>query len=143
MHVDADQLVTALRAAGLRVTRSRRAVCEMVAAHHDEHLTAQAIADRLDGDVDQSTVYRTLDALEKAGVVTHTHLGHGPLVYHLAEDEPHQHLVCSECGSAVAFDPAVMDAAVAEIRRATGFEIDPSHYALGGRCAACAGRGTA
>lgn len=138
MHVDPDTLVDALRAAGMRVTRPRRRVCEVVAAHHAEHLTAQAITGRLDGEVDQSTVYRTLDALEESGVISHTHLGHGPPVFHLADDDPHQHLVCSECGKAVAFDPGLMEGAADAVRRATGFLIDPTHYALGGVCAECA-----
>ena len=121
----------------MRVTRPRRAVCEVVAEHHTEHLTAQAIVEMLAGDVDQSTVYRTLDALEEAGALTHTHLGHRPPVYHLADDEPHQHLVCERCGRAVAFDPSLMDPAVDAIREATGFEIDPSHFAIAGLCVDC------
>lgn len=138
MHADAERLVMALRQAGMRVTRPRRLVAEVIARDHDDHLTAPAITRRLAGAVDQATVYRTLDALEEAGVLMHTHLGHGPPVYHLADDDPHQHLVCSSCGRAVAFDPSLMDTAVDAVRRATGFEIDPTHYAVGGLCAECA-----
>lgn len=137
MHVTTDSLVTALRDAGMRVTRPRRMVCEVIARHHAEHLTAASITDRLSGAVDQSTVYRTLDALQEAGAVTHTHFGHGPLVYHLAGDEPHQHLVCDRCGRAVAFDPSVMDGVIAAIRAQTGFAVDTSHVALSGTCADC------
>jgi Fur family ferric uptake transcriptional regulator len=137
VHVTTESLVSALRSAGIRVTHPRRAVCEVVARHHGDHLTAAAITERLAGAADQSTVYRTLDVLEQAGVLTHSHLGHGPSVYHLADDEPHQHLVCDVCGRAFAFDLGVLEAPIAQIRRDLGFVVDPAHFALSGRCARC------
>ena len=47
-----------------------------------------------------STIYRNLDDMERLGVVTHAHLGHGPAVYHLASTA-HGHLVCEGCGTAI------------------------------------------
>lgn len=138
MHLTTDDLVDALRRAGLRATASRRAVCRVIAASHADHLTAAVITDRLVGEADQSTVYRTLDALESVGVVTHTHLGHGPSVYHLADDAPHQHLVCSVCGTAIELGPVDFAAAFAVVAQRTGFVLDPGHFALSGRCARCA-----
>lgn len=137
MHVTADTLVEALRTAGLRVTAPRRAVCEIVARHHAEHLTAAAITERLEGVADQSTVYRTLDVLEEAEILSHTHLGHGASVYHLAGDEPHQHVVCAECGRVVSLDEDLFVGLVAAIRQSTGFEVDTTHFALSGRCPDC------
>jgi Fe2+ or Zn2+ uptake regulation protein len=141
VHVTTDSLIATLRAAGFRVTGPRRAVCEVVADHHSEHLTAASVTERLGGAVDQSTVYRTLDVLERGGVITHTHLGHGPSVYHLVGDTPHQHLVCDSCGTAIAFDVSVLDDAIAAIRDDTGFAVDPAHFALSGRCADCEAEG--
>lgn len=137
VHISTESLVAALREAGLRVTAPRRAVCEIVARDHDAHLTAAAISERLEGDVDQSTVYRTLDALQDVGILEHTHLGHGASVYHLAGDEPHQHVVCESCGRVVSLDTALFDGVVARILEETGFEVDPTHFALSGRCEDC------
>lgn len=138
MHVTTDDLIAALRRAGLRATVSRRAVCRVIAESHAEHLTAATITARLVGEADQSTVYRTLEALESVGVVTHTHLGHGPSVYHLADAAPHQHLVCSSCGAAIELHPDDFDRAFAVVRDRTGFVLDPGHFALSGRCPRCA-----
>lgn len=140
MHVSADDLITALRGRGLRVTAPRRAVCRIVAGEHDRHLTAPGITAALAGEADQATVYRTLEALEEAGVLTHTHLGHGPSVYHLADTPPHHHLVCDECGTAIELEGSVLEEALAAIGRATGFVPDPGHVAISGRCARCASR---
>jgi len=138
MHLDADQLVAALRTAGLRATAPRRAVCRVIAEHHDRHLTPAAIGELLAGQVDQSTVYRTLEALESAGVLRHTHLGHGPSVYHLADEPAHQHLVCIECGVTIQVDLNDLRELLDAIASRTGFVPDPAHFAVSGRCARCA-----
>jgi Fur family transcriptional regulator, ferric uptake regulator len=131
----ADQMLDQLRESGNRVTTARRLV---VATLLDStiHLTAEdlaAIIHEQHPEVHLSTVYRTLDSLEKLGIVEHTHVGHGGSVYHVGAT--HQHLVCEECG-------AVLDAPVhvlADLRdtlRATyGFELHVGHFALLGRCA--------
>ena len=50
--------------------------------------------------VNISTVYRTLELLEKLGLVSHTHLGHGAPAYHATTEPDHLHLVCRDGGRA-------------------------------------------
>jgi Fur family ferric uptake transcriptional regulator len=144
VHITSDDLTDALREHGMRVTEPRRAICEVLARSHDEHLDAPTIharvAAEVDTAVDQSTVYRTLDALEEIGLLTHTHLGHRPAAYHLSEEERHQHFVCDVCGKTVAVPGTAIDDWAADIRARTGFVVDPGHFALSGRCADCAAR---
>ena len=141
MHITADRLLDALRAEGLRITEPRRAVCEVIARAHDRHLTAQDIHDaarnELGAEVDRSTVYRTLEMLEEADILRHSHLGQGASVYHLASEPRHQHLVCSQCGSTQALSAQDLAAVVEAIRERTGFVPDP-HVALTGVCGNCA-----
>ncbi|MEX0756882.1 MAG: transcriptional repressor, partial [Acidimicrobiia bacterium] len=94
----ADDLTGALRAAGMRITRPRVALCEVLADARHEHLTPQVLhgraEERLGGRIDPSTVYRTLEALTECGAVYHVHLGHGAAVIHLSDlDEHHHHFV--------------------------------------------------
>ena len=102
MHIGPETLIDALRQQGLRITQARRTVCSIIAERHGEHLTAASILEEVrigrSASADQSTVYRTLDALEESGLVVHSHLGHGPAVYHLAAEAEHQHIVCRVCG---------------------------------------------
>ncbi len=139
--VAAEDLIAALRQKGLRVTRPRRAVCEALVSSRGEHLTAADIHARaaasVDAAVDQSTVYRTLDTLEEAGLLTHTHLGHGALVYHLAAEEPHVHLVCNRCGRAIGVPESDLAGFFDELTRLTGFAADPIHVAIAGICGEC------
>lgn len=140
MHIAADELLDVLRSEGLRITSARRAVCEVIAASHGDHLTAQAIhdvaRDELKANVNRSTVYRTLEALESAGVLEHSHLGQGASVYHLASEPRHQHLICSRCGATKSLAADDLRAVINEIQRRTGFVPDP-HVALTGLCARC------
>ncbi len=142
MHIAPETLLDALRSQDLRVTKARRAVCAIIAQRHGEHLTAANILAAVDADpearADQSTVYRTLDALEAAGLLAHSHLGHGPAVYHLASEAAHQHVVCSRCGATAAVPAGGLSEWLDDLRARTGFEVDPTHFAVTGLCPDCA-----
>lgn len=141
MHISPDTLTDALREQGMRITKARRAVCAVIARLHGEHLTAAMILEQVDANpeakADQSTVYRTLDALENAGLLVHSHLGHGPAVYHLASDAAHQHVICSRCGTTATVPAAGLSTWLEELRAATGFAVDPTHFAVTGICPDC------
>jgi Fur family ferric uptake transcriptional regulator len=142
MHTTAEALIDVIRARGRRVTAPRRAICEVIAADHGGHLTAagilEAVRDRGSTSIDQSTVYRTLEVLEEAGILTHSHLGHGASVYHLSEEASHQHLVCERCGRTAAVPERDLGGFFADITARTGFVPNPRHFAVSGLCAACA-----
>lgn len=128
-----------IRANGGRVTRPRRAILQSLIDH--EHPTAEQLTANVKDrqpDVHESTVYRFLEELERLGVVDHVHLGHGPAVYHFADDT-HHHLVCHTCGQVV----EVPDQTFGNLRRRLltdfDFEIDPRHFAILGRCRTCSG----
>lgn len=140
--------VARLRADGDRVTPARVAVLRTLAGT-DEHLSADEIGVRvreLEPAVHQATVYRTLDALSRSGIVAHVHLPHGPATYHLAAPEahPHLHLSCRDCDTVLDAPEDLLTEARARLLDEFGFALDPSHVALTGRCARCrTGSGTA
>jgi Fe2+ or Zn2+ uptake regulation protein len=134
-----ETVLELLRANGGRVTSPRRAILRAL-IDHDGHPTAEQLTSAVQADqpdVNESTVYRFLDELERLGVVDHVHLGHGPAVYHFADDA-HLHLVCETCGRVT----EVPDKVVATLRRQLhaefAFDIDPRHFAVLGRCKVCA-----
>ncbi|MBV8302285.1 MAG: transcriptional repressor, partial [Candidatus Dormibacteraeota bacterium] len=74
-----EGMVARLRDDGVRITTARRLVLQGL-IHGAGHPTAEellAAVRELAPDVHPSTVYRNLDELERLGIVTHTHLGHG------------------------------------------------------------------
>jgi Fur family transcriptional regulator, ferric uptake regulator len=137
-----DRLVALIREQGERVTTARRALITALVQARG-HVTAEdlaALVQKEQPDVHLSTIYRSLDALERMGVVDHVHLGHGRAVYHLA-DEPHQHLLCEVCGAVVEVPDDVFAELTSTLRRAYGFTIRPHHFAVIGRCRACSANG--
>ena len=87
-----------MHASGKRMTIQRRLVMDALQrARH--HVTADEIATRIRArhpQIDPSTVYRNLEALEELGYVTHTHFDDRVTRWHRADAERHGHLVCRE-----------------------------------------------
>ena len=138
---DALPLAERLRERGLRLTAQRRQVLAAVTAL--EHATPEDIGARLRAEAgpdgaapDASTVYRTLELLERLGLVRHTHLGKGAPIYQAAE-HPHLHVVCSSCGSVQSADADLLDGAAERLAAELGFTVDVGHVALSGTCREC------
>lgn len=133
-----EVILKELRSLGGRVTTARRVVVEVL-VNSPSHVTAEEISDHVQTSYPQihlSTVYRTLEALEKLGIVDHVHLGHGRAVYHLADD-PHQHLVCEQCGNVLEVPYEVFADLEAELLDSYDFKIRSHHFAVLGRCSNC------
>ena len=133
--------VAALRDRGERVTGPRLAVLRALASLPG-HPTAEQVVESVEasqGGVHRATVYRTLETLTALGIVTHVHVGHGATAYHLAE-RSHVHAHCRSCGSVVDVPESVLDPVRVGLRDGFGFELDATHVALSGVCAACRGQ---
>ncbi len=134
-----DELIDELRANGHRVTTARRAVLQEVLDAGDRHLSAEDLAElirRRQPDVHLSTVYRTVEVLESAGILTQVRVGHGPGTYHLAQDR-HHHAVCDSCGQVVEVSATLLTSVVDQLDRQIGFAARPRHLTIDGTCARC------
>jgi Fur family transcriptional regulator, ferric uptake regulator len=116
------------------MTPQRRQVLDAVRAL--EHATPEQISAAVP-EVDVTTVYRTVELLEELGLLRHTHLGHGPASFRLADDE-HVHVVCHDCGQVIDAPPNLIDGLVERLHRERGFALDRSHFTVFGTCADCA-----
>ncbi len=142
-HADSDEHVESildrLRADGGRVTTGRRAIVRALLTGPDHHVTAEDVAQLAQAeqpDVHLSTVYRTLEALERVGVVDRTTLGGGGAVFHLT-DHVHHHLVCDACGGVTEIPEELLASLAAAIDERYRFAVATSALVLSGRCAAC------
>jgi Fur family ferric uptake transcriptional regulator len=133
--ISAETMLDQLRQQGQRVTTARRLVVSTL-VDATSHVTAEDLAATIHEqhpEVHLSTVYRTLDSLEKLGIVEHTHVGHGPAVYHVGVT--HQHLVCEECGAVIDVPAHLLEDVRGSLREHYGFELHIGHFALLGHCA--------
>lgn len=136
----ADAVLSLIRARGGRVTTSRRLLVQAL-FESAGHASAEELADVVQGkapDVHLSTIYRNLEELERLGIVTHAHLGHGPATYHLTA-RTHGHLVCERCQATIEVPDELFDSLSRRARTRFGFVVDPYHFAVLGRCRVCAG----
>lgn len=133
-----EEALTLVRSHGGRVSPAKRLVLEALFAD-DHHLSADeigaAVQDQMP-DVAMTTIYRNLDELQRLGVVTHSHLGHGPATYQLAA-HTHAHFVCEECGTRLTAPDELFAGLARRAEEALGFRINPHHFAILGRCAHC------
>ncbi|HEY7226265.1 MAG TPA: Fur family transcriptional regulator [Micromonosporaceae bacterium] len=137
-HGGPKALAATLRARGLRLTAQRQLVLEAV--YRLGHATPDQVhaeVSRTASGVNITTVYRTLELLEKLGLVTHAHLSHGAPTYHGVSEEQHVHLVCRACGGVDDVSADVLDTLAQALEKQKAFLVDVGHVALFGVCAEC------
>ena len=132
--------VRAVRKAGGRATVALRCVVAAL-AQSERHCSAEELVAAVHAqfpEVNESTVYRTLERLEELGVAYHVHLGHGPAQWHLVARRSHQHLTCSKCGGVVEVAPGLFEPVMRQLAASYGFQADMGHFAVSGTSAASA-----
>ena len=130
-----DAVLDLLRASGCRVTTSRRLLIGTL-LDLSNHISAEQLCDLIQQkapDISISTIYRNLEELERLEIVMHSHLGHGPAVYHLAW-AAYAHLVCSECGATLEIPEELFADLATQAAVRYGFTVDPRHFAILGQC---------
>jgi Fur family ferric uptake transcriptional regulator len=137
---DIEEIVAATRRQGGRMTAARRQLLELLFAAEGP-MSAESIERALGHrgtDVELSSVYRSLEALEQLGAVRHVHIGHGPGLYALNGRGEREYLTCERCGRVTAVDASALDPVRAVIRELTGYEARFTHFPIIGLCAGCA-----
>ncbi|HSI92569.1 MAG TPA: Fur family transcriptional regulator [Jiangellaceae bacterium] len=127
-----------LRARGYRLTPQRELILKAV--QELDHASPEDIlaeVRRTAEGVNLSTVYRALELLEKIGLVSHTHLGHGAPAYHATTEPDHVHLVCRSCQQVTEAAPEVAAELVDRLADERGFRTDVRHLTLFGTCRDC------
>ena len=127
-----------LREQGLRVTRPRLAVLEILAegGHLEvDEITTQVRA-RLDS-VSTQAVYDVLGALARAGLARRIEPAGSPARYEARTGDNHHHVVCRACGTIADIDCAVGRAPCLDPNNAVGYEVDEAEVTFWGLCPGC------
>jgi Fur family ferric uptake transcriptional regulator len=134
------EAIRALRASGLRLSTARRLLIEALFAA-DGPVSAQHLIQTLS--LEESSVYRNLEVLERHGLTRHVHLGHGPGLYALVGRDEGEYLYCERCGKVTLLGPEQLDPVREHIREHFGHSARFTHFAIVGRCEGCASEGPA
>ncbi|MDX3236826.1 transcriptional repressor [Streptomyces sp. ME03-5709C] len=135
-----SDLLERLRGRGWRMTSQRRVVAEVLDGDH-VHLTADEVharAARLLPEISRATVYNTLGELVLLGEVVEVSTDGRAKRYDPNAHRPHQHLVCSRCGTVRDVHPTGDPLADLPPAERFGFTVSRAEVTYWGLCPSCA-----
>jgi len=59
------------------------------------------------------------------------------MVYELAENNDHHHLICRSCGKTIEVEHAPLELLYSQLELSTGYKLDSSHVTFFGLCPNC------
>jgi Fur family ferric uptake transcriptional regulator len=132
----ADWLLRRLAESGERMTGPRETVVRALVAQAGV-INPEALSyDLHPAGVGRATVYRTLDLLERHGMLTRVHVEgcHG---YTLCDEGHHHHLLCTTCNRVVPVDATDVEAEIRQLAERLKFRVDTHTLEFSGVCEAC------
>jgi Fe2+ or Zn2+ uptake regulation protein len=129
---------------GYRLTAPRAAIVDAMLTHSRPFTAEQLVAELRAGEpghsgapIGRATVYRTLEILAAINVLTRLIQPDGHPAYIPDSPGHRHHLVCSGCGTAVAFTRCPVDDLVRTLTRDTDFRIHDHLLEVFGVCPTC------
>jgi len=136
---DVKEMAQALRQAGYRLTQPRLAVLQVL-KENSEYLSPTEIHERgrtLYPSLGLVTVYRTLETLDRLGLVRRVHGRGNCHGYALANSARGHYLVCHRCSQVIEFPCEGMEGVIEAVRQRSGFTVEEHLLELVGLCPAC------
>ena len=123
---------------GFRITPQRRVILRIL-LHANAHLTPAEIYEEahlsLPG-LTETTVYRTLEFLAKAGLAQEAFSATSKSAYEIS-GYAHHHLICRKCGHEIEIPHAKLDVFCENLETETGFQLMQNHLSFFGLCPIC------
>jgi Fur family ferric uptake transcriptional regulator len=129
-----------LKQAGLKATRPRLMILQLLEDAEERHLTAEGVYRSLleaGEEVGLATVYRVLTQFEQAGLVKRHHFDGERAFFELDEHKHHDHMVCMRCGKVEEFVNDEIERLQREVADEHGFKLTDHRMELYGLCAEC------
>jgi len=112
-------------ARGMRMTDQRRVIAQVI-EQSDDHPDVEELynrASRIDPKISLSTVYRTVNLFEEAGLVTKHDFKDGRARFELIPDEHHDHLIDIRSGKVIEFRNEEIEAIQDVIAKRLGYKL--------------------
>ena len=127
---------------GLRTTRARRLIVErlaLLAASGSDFATEDLWRElqAVDPGIGRATVYRTVELLQREGLLDRVAFSNGTHRYRLCGDSHHHHVTCVKCQRVVEVDACLPPEVLAQVGSAIDFAIEGHSLEIFGRCALC------
>jgi Fur family ferric uptake transcriptional regulator len=112
-------------ARGMRMTEQRRVIAQVI-EQSDDHPDVEELYRRaatIDSRISLSTVYRTVNLFEEAGLVTKHDFKDGRARFELIPDEHHDHLIDIRSGKVIEFRNEEIEAIQEVIAKRLGYRL--------------------
>jgi Fur family ferric uptake transcriptional regulator len=122
---DREDMAAALRKAGLRMTRQRLTLIDVLAesTDHPDAVELLTRVRRADPATSLSTVYRTLSVLEACGLIHRRSFEGAPARFEAADEGHHDHIVDLETGAVIEFYSAAIEELQNRVAAEFGYEV--------------------
>jgi Fe2+ or Zn2+ uptake regulation protein len=136
------RLQEALRQRGIRLTRQRRVILQVMDSA-EQHLDVDQIlarAQTIDPEVHLVTVYRTIDLLKRQGLIDELdllHLRGDRHYYETHGPRDHIHVACLRCGKVREFESRLYEQLKQQIAADCDIRVTVSRTEVGGICNDC------
>jgi Fur family peroxide stress response transcriptional regulator len=137
--MDKTQISQQIRAAGLRLTPQRLLIYQTL-LQSKEHPTAQTIYEATKDSLpslSQATVYNTLQALVKAGLIQELGDAGDGTIHYDADLTPHVNLICTRCHRVDDFHDVPLNSVAQQVAGQSGYQIQGARVAYYGLCPEC------
>lgn len=138
-----------MKSKGYKLTPQRRAVLDVIIGNEGQHLSTEEIYDIVKvecPEIGLATVYRTIQLLEKIGIVIKLNFDDGCNRYELINsDEVHQHhhLICNSCGKVQEVEDVLLESLEDKVENKYNFQIRNHEVKFYGICSECHKKGNA
>ena len=140
MQDNLNNMIALLHERGQRITQPRREILRVL-AHEESHFTVETIQQLLHQshvEMDEATIYRTLQWLKEQELVSQTDMGQGADVYCMVDSHAsHHHLICLNCKHVIQADDVVFDDLRRQLLERYTFQPRIEHFAIYGLCKEC------
>ena len=121
----------------LKSTKSRNEILSLLKKQSAPIAASEIFKKLMSKKITLSTVYRTLEAFSKNGVVKKEVQQNGTAVYYLASNEHCHILECKNCHNTIRLKYCPYDAANDRIKKETNFLVDEENVVIYGLCKNC------
>ncbi len=128
-----------LKEAGLRLTPQRLLIYQTL-LQSKQHPTAQDLFEKTKGQLpslSQATVYNTLQALVRAGLIQEIGEAGDGAVHYDADLTPHVNLICTRCHRVDDFFDVPLNMVAQQVAGQSGYQIQGARVAYYGLCPDC------
>ncbi|MDM8519349.1 transcriptional repressor [Anaerolineales bacterium HSG6] len=132
-------LIQELHERGCRVTAQRAIIISAIESL-SAHITADEIFKAVKKNnpyISLATVYRTLDLLKEAELITESNMGGSTMHYALKTHGPHHHAVCRKCNQSIELPSLLFTPIIEQLKTNHNFILEADHMVLFGICWQC------